>query len=160
LTVRIEGLRELKANLNKLSREVRVKVQREATKEAAVELIADISNHINGDTPSGRVRGAQSGGTGETSGIGPADPNSGSRRSAPGQYPHTEHGGLVGKLTTRARGFGTSVVSGVSYAVPLEFKDPAKGGRPYMSRGLQENENKIRRRVVEALKGILRRPQA
>lgn len=160
MTVRVEGLAEVRANLNKLSREVRTKVQIQATKEAADEVIADLSNHINHDTASGRVRGASKSGTGEASGIGPADPNSGSRSSAPGQYPKHNKGALVKGLRTQRRGYGTSVVSAVSYAVPLEFKDPAKGGRPYMGRIIQENENKIRRRVVNSLKAILRRPKA
>lgn len=144
MTVRIEGLRELKANLAKLSREVRREVVQQATKDAAEELRRDISNHINHDTAAGRPR------SGKASDF----------ASAPGQYPKTDKGGLVRGLTTRKHSKGAAVVSSVSYAVPVEFKDAAKGGRPYMGRGLQENENKIRRRVVEALKGILRRPRA
>jgi hypothetical protein len=81
-----------------------------------------------------------------------------SRASAAGEYPMADKGFLVAGIGAERDGGGASVVSRVSYAEKLENTDPSKGGRPYMRRGLHENEGRIVALFNWAVRSILMRP--
>lgn len=77
--------------------------------------------------------------------------------SAPGEYPATDTGFLVASI-----GFETEdnpsmpevvMFAGASYAIPLELKPSSRGGRPFMSRAVNEKKGsypKILSAAIEA----------
>ena len=65
--------------------------------------------------------------------------------SAPGEYPATDTGRLAGSIgyeITTAGAYDLSVVmfANAEYAIPLEMKPSSRGGRPFMSRAVDEKQ--------------------
>lgn len=74
--------------------------------------------------------------------------------SAQGEWPASDTGRLAGSI--RINSFPLSAEAGteVLYGKFLENKDPAHGGRPWLSRSYDENKEKISHIIDEALKGL------
>lgn len=65
--------------------------------------------------------------------------------SAPGEYPATDTGRLassIGYEIATGGGYDLSVVmfAAAEYAIPLELKPSSRGGRPFMSRAVDEEQ--------------------
>lgn len=138
---RITGVAELRIELEKVSQRFQRTVIQEASHVAALDLERHIVTALNQGPATGRLRA-----------------NGASRASAPGEYPMTDMGVLASSISTDRRKEGADVVARAPYAERLEFKDPARGGRPFMRRGLQENEGRIHQIVLWAARRILQRP--
>jgi hypothetical protein len=126
IRVDVQGLQELERNIERLSRQAHNRLVREATHTAAVDLQAIIVNEIREGPATGRPR------------------KRGGQSSAPGEYPMQDTGTLAAMIDVERKVSGAEVVSRAEYSERLEFKDPARGGRPFMSRALHENEGRIR----------------
>lgn len=78
------------------------------------------------------------------------------RASAPGEYPASDSGTLMGRIdsevneATLVGEVGTNVV----YGKYLEFKDPAKGGRPWLSRAWSEAQPKVEAALLAAIQRV------
>lgn len=138
---RITGVADLQVEMQKIGQRFQRKVIREASHVAALDLERHIVTSLNQGPATGKMRA-----------------NGKSRASAPGEYPMTDMGILASSISTDRRNNGADVVARAPYAEKLEFKDPARGGRPFMRRGLQENENRIYQIVLWAARRILQRP--
>jgi phage gpG-like protein len=138
---RITGVADLQVEMQKIGQRFQRKVIREASHVAALDLERHIVTSLNQGPATGKMRA-----------------NGKSRASAPGEYPMTDMGILASSISTDRRNNGADVVARAPYAEKLEFKDPARGGRPFMRRGLQENENRIHQIVLWAARRILQRP--
>lgn len=138
---RITGVADLQVEMQKIGQRFQRKVIREASHVAALDLERHIVTSLNQGPATGKMRA-----------------NGKSRASAPGEYPMTDIGILASSISTDRRNNGADVVARAPYAEKLEFKDPARGGRPFMRRGLQENENRIHQIVLWAARRILQRP--
>jgi phage gpG-like protein len=138
---RITGVADLQVEMQKISQRFQRKVIREASHVAALDLERHIVTSINQGPATGKMRA-----------------NGKSRASAPGEYPMADMGILASSISTDRRNNGADVTARAPYAEKLEFKDPARGGRPFMRRGLQENENRIYQIVLWAARRILQRP--
>jgi hypothetical protein len=138
---RITGVADLQVEMQKIGQRFQRKVIREASHVAALDLERHIVTSLNQGPATGKMRA-----------------NGKSRASAPGEYPMTDMGILASSISTDRRNNGADVVARAPYAERLEFKDPARGGRPFMRRGLQENENRIHQIVLWAARRILQRP--
>ena len=143
MTSKVTGIPELRASLAKLSREVRREVVQEATKTGAESLRSKIIRHLHQDTATGRQRSS----------------TPGDIASAQGQYPKTDNGILANSISVQERNGGADVIANAEHAAHLELKDESAGGRPFMSRALNENRQMITRRVVRSLVAILQRPK-
>lgn len=153
---RITGVADLQVEMQKIGQRFQRNVIREASHVAALDLERHIVTSLNQGPATGKMRA-----------------NGKSRASAPGEYPMTDMGILASSISTDRRNNGADVVARAPYAEKLEFadevarapyaerlefKDPARGGRPFMRRGLQENENRIHQIVLWAARRILQRP--
>lgn len=138
---RITGVADLQVEMQKIGQRFQRKVIREASHVAAMDLERHIVTSLNQGPATGKMRA-----------------NGKSRASAPGEYPMTDMGILASSISTDRRNNGADVVARAPYAERLEFKDPARGGRPFMRRGLQENESRIHQIVLWAARRILQRP--
>jgi phage gpG-like protein len=138
---RITGVADLQVEMQKIGQRFQRKVIREASHVAALDLERHIVTSLNQGPATGKMRA-----------------NGKSRASAPGEYPMTDMGILASSISTDRRNNGADVVARAPYAEKLEFKDPARGGRPFMRRGLQENESRIHQIVLWAARRILQRP--
>ena len=138
---RITGVADLQVEMQKIGQRFQRNVIREASHVAALDLERHIVTSLNQGPATGKMRA-----------------NGKSRASAPGEYPMTDMGILASSISTDRRNNGADVVARAPYAERLEFKDPARGGRPFMRRGLQENENRIYQIVLWAARRILQRP--
>jgi hypothetical protein len=138
---RVTGVADLQVEMQKIGQRFQRNVIREASHVAALDLERHIVTSINQGPATGKMRA-----------------NGKSRASAPGEYPMTDMGILASSISTDRRNNGADVVARAPYAERLEFKDPARGGRPFMRRGLQENENRIYQIVLWAARRILQRP--
>jgi len=138
---RITGVADLQVEMQKIGQRFQRKVIREASHVAALDLERHIVTSLNQGPATGKMRA-----------------NGKSRASAPGEYPITDMGIRAAPNTTDRRNNGADVTARAPYAERLEFKDPARGGRPFMRRGLQENENRIHQIVLWAARRILQRP--
>lgn len=125
INVNVEGVEALQANLQRLEQQARRRLIREATHTAAVDLSSDIIRKLNAPPATGRPR------------------KRGGFSSAPGEYPMTDTGTLVSMIDVERTPIGAAVISRAEYSAALEMKPAARGGRPFMSRGLQENEKRI-----------------
>jgi hypothetical protein len=121
----VSGVAELQANLRRMEAQARNRLIREATHTAALDLQRAVVDNIRSGPATGRPR--QRGGV----------------SSAPGEYPMQDTGVLGAMIDVERTLNGADVVSRAEYSEKLEFKDPAKGGRPFMARSLQENEARI-----------------
>lgn len=122
----VSGVAELQANLRRMEAQARNRLIREATHTAATKLQEQIVRNIIEGPATGRAR------------------RKGGYSSAPGEYPMQDDAVLSAKIEVDRTLNGADVVSRAEYSEKLEFKDPAKGGRPFMARSLQENEQYIR----------------
>jgi hypothetical protein len=138
---RITGVADLQVEMQKIGQRFQRNVIREASHVAALDLERHIVTSLNQGPATGKMR-----------------VNGKSRASAPGEYPMTDMGILASSISTDRRNNGADVVARAPYAERLEFKDPERGGRPFMRRGLQENENRIYQIVLWAARRILQRP--
>jgi hypothetical protein len=138
---RITGVSELQVEMQKIGQRIKRNAIREGSHAAALDLERHIVTSLNQGPATGKTR-----------------PNGKSRASAPGEYPMTDMGILAASISTARRNDGADVVARAPYAERLEFKDPARGGRPFMRRGLQENEGRIHQIVIWAVRRILQRP--
>jgi phage gpG-like protein len=138
---RITGVADVQVEMQKIGQRFQRNVIREASHVAALDLERHIVTSLNQGPATGKTRA-----------------NGKSRASAPGEYPMTDMGILASSISTDRRNNGADVVARAPYAERLEFKDPARGGRPFMRRGLQENENRIHQIVLWAARRILQRP--
>ena len=68
--------------------------------------------------------------------------------SAPGEYPATDTGFLVGQISTEVKTKGTQVIgqiiSSAPYSKHLEFGTTKMAARPFMQPSLEKNKRKIR----------------
>lgn len=154
---RITGVAELRVELEKVSQRFQRKVIQEASHVAALDLERHIVTALNQGPATGRVythymfmKGGKL-----MQGRKRDTPH---QASAKGEYPMTDMGVLASSISTDRRREGADVVARAPYAERLEFKDPARGGRPFMRRGLQENEGRIHQIVLWAARRILQRP--
>jgi len=138
---RITGVADLQVEMQKIGQRFQRNVIREASHVAALDLERHIVTSLNQGPATGKMRA-----------------NGKSRASAPGEYPMTDMGILASSISTDRRNNGADVVARAPYAEKLEFKDPERGGRPFMRRGLQENESRIHQIVLWAARRILQRP--
>lgn len=138
---RITGQDDLRRTLAGLSAKFTRQVVREASFTAAIDTERHIVTAIQQGPATGKMR---KGGK--------------SRASAPGEYPMTDMGVLAASIASERKRDGADVVARAPYAERLELKDPARGGRPFMRRGLQENESRIHQIVLWAARRILQRP--
>jgi len=150
LTVDVEGLEVLRRKIDVLEKRIKRQVVQEATFAAATQVEGDIIAKIHGGPATGRPRG------------------DGSIASAPGEYPMTDDGILAANINSDRIRNGAEVVSRAEYSEALEYKgtnpltmeytDPSRGGRPFMRRGLHENENRIHEIVTWAARRLLGSP--
>lgn len=136
INVNVEGVEALRANLRRLEQQARRRLIREATHTAAVDLSSDIIRKINGAPATGRPRPVRRNKKGKVTG-------GGGFASAAGEYPMTDTATLVSMIDVERTNNGAAVISRAEYSAALEKKPAAEGGRPFMSRGLQENEQRI-----------------
>jgi len=121
----VRGVEALRVNLQKMERDARRRLIREASHTAAVDLQARIVENINSGPATGRPRG------------------DGSRGSAAGEYPMADTNTLASMVDVDRTPHGASVVSRAEYSKALEYKPASRGGRPFMSRALNENKQRI-----------------
>lgn len=93
------------------------------------------------------------------------------RASAPGEYPAADTGNLMrsiyaddpGEVLAQAESIAgaadldviqASVTADAEYAAPLEFKEPERGGRPFLRRALGEEADSILAAIMRALGGL------
>ena len=138
---RITGVADLQVEMQKIGQRFQRNVIREASHVAALDLERHIVTSLNQGPATGRLRA-----------------NGASRASAPGEYPMTDTGILASSISTDRRKDGADVVARAPYAERLEFKEPARKRRPFMRRGLHENEGRIHQIVLWAARRILQRP--
>jgi len=83
------------------------------------------------------------------------------QRSAPGEFPKTDRGGLVQSISVRsvlaARGFVVLVGTNLKYGRALEFGTLKMAARPWLGRTLVLNSKFIIGRISAELKKVLRK---
>lgn len=108
-------------------------------------------NHIR----AGIMRGPKSGHV-----YAKSSPKRQHRASAPGEYPATDTGRLAGSLGYEPAGTATNpqvvMFAGAAYAIPLELKPSSRGGRPFMSRGVREQQGRYSQILSAAIEARLR----
>lgn len=75
------------------------------------------------------------------------------RASAQGEYPAADSGILAGSIhhvvdPIKLEG---RVEASAAYAIPLEYKPPERGGRPFLTRAYDENVGKVQLVIGDAL---------
>jgi phage gpG-like protein len=77
--------------------------------------------------------------------------------SAKGEYPKSDTGRLVASIAPPDREWLKATIgSNLNYAEYLETKSEDHGGRPFLSRALNENQDMIDRELLSALSRIFR----
>lgn len=74
------------------------------------------------------------------------------RASAPGEYPAVDTGALRASIKTEAEGDIVAVGTSMEYAQSLEYKQPGRGGRPFMRRILDEKGEELGQLVIEDIR--------
>lgn len=77
------------------------------------------------------------------------------RASAEGEYPAADTGKLMKSVQqVRVNDHTVDVESDAAYAMPLEYKPPERGGRPFISRGFAEKVEEATAFIAATLQGI------
>ena len=81
------------------------------------------------------------------------------QRSAPGERPKTDTGRLANSVFAEFApgGLEVDVGSDVGHAAPLEFGTKNMAARPWLQPAFDENKEKIRARVIKAIKAASRK---
>ena len=79
------------------------------------------------------------------------------RASAPSEYPAGDTGNLMRSIHHKVNpvALTADVEAKASYAIPLEYKAPSRGGRPFLTRAYRENVGKVVAVIRQALQNAL-----
>lgn len=134
----VEGMEELQANMDKLSKEYTRAVAQAAVAGAELvrgEAVRSIQNTSTGE----RVTRSRAGG-------GQYDHTA----SAPGDAPNTDTGRLVSSIQVDVRPFGIFVGSTLQYAGHLEFGTSSMDARPWLNPALEAQRRSVERLMIDA----------
>jgi len=78
------------------------------------------------------------------------------RASAPGEYPAANLGALMRSVDTEVNELSLHVDVGTAlkYGEYLETKDPARGGRPWLSRAFSETREEVAAALIAAIQAV------
>ena len=140
MSLKITGIEELKANFAQMSKKYGEGVARATAQGAQLvrsTAIRSIQQKSNGET----VTRYRSGGRSYSHVA-----------SKPGDPPNTDTGALVRSINVEIRPDGTFVGTTLEYAPFLEFGTARMAERPFLNPALEQNKNKIRQLIEQAMK--------
>jgi hypothetical protein len=113
-------------------------VARRGIKLAAIDGLFIAADETTGYIKEGLLRGPKSGRT-----YTKKDPKRTHIASRAGEYPATDLGTLQQSLGAEKDFDAVYITSSAKYAVQLEFRPPQRGGRPFITRGIIERQDRI-----------------
>ena len=111
---------------------------RQGVKLAAIDGLFIAADEVSGKIKQGVLRGPKTGVT-----YTKTNPNRKHVASRIGEYPATDIGTLVASIGAEKDFDAVYSTSSAAHAVELEMRRPDRGGRPFITRGIIENQNRI-----------------
>lgn len=144
LSIRIDGLDELRAELRKINATAE-DVVNEAAKVTSVAVRARAIKSIQRGPASGKIYGLVAGRRGKPH-----------QASAPGQPPQSDTGTLANSVKWEADRNGYAVGTAIQHGLHLEFGTSQMAPRPWLLPAVEAELPQFRRRLVDAIRRLSR----